>query len=450
MSFTGRLDGQSRNKMLKHNIVFSGVLKAINLCTSFLIVPVTLRFLDKEPYGIWMTISSMAFWIFTFDIGLGNGMRNYLSAALSREDYKAGKIYISSTFVMLSLIALLMALIALPIILAIDFNDLLSTNSIANKDLQIIILVALTLTLTNFIVKNIGFIYVAMQKYAINDLLTMGGNVLSLIIIYLITMTIDGGKKENLLVVVTVFMSMPILVFLLGGIPLFIKFPAFRPSLKSIDFNFSKGIIQKGLGFFIIQITSCLIIFGGANIFISHFSGPGAVTTYNIAYKYFNFLVIGYTIIIAPMWNAYTDAYVKGDWSWIQKTFKKALSIWTGTVGLGIIMLLGCNLFYSVWVGKSVLIPLSVSAVTLAYISFFNLNSCVTYLLNGLNTIRIQIYTSVIATIIYLVSIGFGGKFMGIEGIVFSMTACYAAMSLIHLYQCKLIIQQKATGIWIK
>lgn len=450
MSSMGRLDGELRNRMLRNNILFSGALKVVSLCTSFLIVPVTLHFLDKEPYGIWMTISSMAFWIFTFDVGLGNGMRNYLSTAISKEDYKAGSIYISSTFVMLSLIALMIAFIAIPIIIFLDFNNLLNTTSIINKDLQIIILVALALTLANFIVKNIGFIYVAMQKYAINDLLAMGGNVLSLIIIYFITKVIDGKCEYNLLIVVTIFMSMPVFVFLLGGIPLFIKYPALRPSLKHIDINFSKGIIQKGLGFFIIQITSCLIIFGGANIFISHFSGPEAVTTYNIAYKFFNLLVIGYTIIIAPMWNAYTDAHVKGDWTWIQNTFKKALFMWAGSICLGIFMLLFCNFFYSIWVGKSVLIPLSVSTITLSYISFFNLNNCATYLLNGLNTIRVQIYTSVSITIMYLVIINLFGKGWGIEGIILCMASCYATMSLIHLYQCRLIIHHKATGIWIK
>lgn len=443
-------DGESRNKMLRNNILLSGVLKAISLCTSFLIVPVTINFLDKEPYGIWMTISSMAFWIFTFDIGLGNGMRNYLSAAISKEDYKAGSIYINSTFFMLSLIAFVVAVVSIPLILSVDFNRLLNTTTLYNKDLQVIILVALILTLVNFIVKNIGFIYVALQKYAINDLLTMGGNVVSLIIIYLITQIVDGGMKENLLTVVAIFMAMPILVFLLGGIPLFIKHPALRPSLKQIDINFSKGIIRKGMGFFIIQISSCLIIFGGANIFISHFAGPEAVTTYNIAYKYFNLLVIGYTIIIAPMWNAYTDAYVKEDWPWISNTFRKALLMWTGTVGLGGVMLLACNLFYSVWVGKTIPIPFSVSATTLAYISFFNLNNCVTYLLNGLNIIRVQIYTSVSITILYLAIVTLLGRSWCVEGIVLCMTACYAVMSLIHLYQCRLIIQNKATGIWIK
>ena len=80
-----------RNKMLRNNILGSGVLKSIGLLTSLLIVPVTINYLDNEVYGIWMTISSMLFWIGFFDIGLGNGMRNYLTEAISIGDYKRSR-----------------------------------------------------------------------------------------------------------------------------------------------------------------------------------------------------------------------------------------------------------------------------------------------------------------------------------------------------------------------
>lgn len=436
----------NRNTMLRNNIIFSGVLKAVSLCTSFLVVPVTLNYLDKEPYGLWMAISSMAFWIFTFDIGLGNGLRNYLTAAISINDYKAARAYISSAFAMLVILALIIGLISALLIKNLDFCQILNTTNINNSTLQTVILSALILTLIQFVVKNIGFIYVAMQKYAINDLLTAGGAVLALITIFILSKTTTG----NLFYVVTTFMGIPVLVFLFGGLPLFTKYPAFRPSLKCIDIDFSKNIILKGTGFFIIQITSCLIIFGGSNFFISHYQGPEAVTTYNIAYRFFNLLIIGYTIIIAPIWNAYTDAYVKNDWTWIRQTFSKTLLFWGLTVFAGFIMLSICNIFYLFWIGHSVTIPLSVSAAVLTFITFFNLNNCVTYLLNGLNTIRVQILTSIFCTVAYLIAIVIYGRIWGIEGIVLSMAICYALMSLIHLYQCRLIICQKATGIWKK
>lgn len=436
----------ARNKMLTTNILYSAILKIISLSTSLLIVPITIGYLNNEVYGIWMTITSILFWIGTFDIGLGNGMRNYLTEAISQKNYELGRKYISTTMSLLTVIALLMAAVVLIPLLTMDFNKFFNTNAISNFDLRNALIVAISFTLGNFVLKNIGFIFVAMQKYAINDFLNVSGNVISLGIIFLLTKITTG----HLIYVVFAYTATNCCIYILASIPLFKKHPELRPSIKYFDKKLSNKIVSKGLGFFVIQISSCLVIFGAANIFITQFCGPTAVTTYNIAYKFFNLLVIAYTIILSPMWNAYTDAYVKGDMEWIGKTFNRAFILWGLSCFGGIIMLASCQIFYHLWVGDQVLVPFSVSLCTLTYVCFFNLNNCVTYLINGLNKIRVQIITSITFTLLYIIVILVAGKHLGIEGVVYSMAGSYACMALIHLYQCHLLIKQKAKGFWNK
>lgn len=434
----------TRNRMLRNNILFSGILKIISLSTSLLIIPITINYLNNEIYGIWMTITSVLFWINTFDIGLGNGMRNYLTGAISRKDFNLGRRYISTTLALLTAIALTMAIIISVPMSILDFNQFFNTKALSNEGLRNALIVAIGFTLLNFVVKNIGLIFVAMQKYAINDLLSVSGNVIALGIIYLLTKFTTG----NLLYVVLAYTATHSLIFMLAAIPLFIKHPELRPSFKYFDKGLTRQIIGKGLSFFVIQISSCLVIFGAANMFITQYCGPSAVTTYNIAYKYFNLLVIAYTIILAPMWNAYTDAYVKGDMKWIANNFNRTLKLWGISVIGGIIMLLGCQIFYHLWIGDNVSVPFTVSLSTLIYICFFNLNNCVTYLINGLNKLKVQIVTSLAFTAIYvLVVLSIGDK-LGIEGVVLCMAGSYASMSIIHLYQCRLLIKNKAKGIW--
>lgn len=436
----------TRNRMLRNNILFSGILKIISLSTSLLIVPITINYLNNEIYGIWMTITSVLFWINTFDIGLGNGMRNYLTGAISRKDFNLGRRYISTTLALLTAIALTMAIIISVPMSILDFNQFFNTKALSNEGLRNALIVAIGFTLLNFVVKNIGLIFVAMQKYAINDLLSVSGNVIALGIIYLLTKFTTG----NLLYVVLAYTATHSLIFMLAAIPLFIKHPELRPSFKYFDKGLTRQIIGKGLSFFVIQISSCLVIFGAANMFITQYCGPSAVTTYNIAYKYFNLLVIAYTIILAPMWNAYTDAYVKGDMKWIENNFNRALKLWGISVVGGVIMLLGCPIFYHIWVGDKVTVPFSVSLSTLIYVCFFNLNNCVTYLVNGLNKIRVQIITSLVFTAVYILVVLSTGTKLGIEGVVLCMAGSYASMSIIHLYQCRLLIKNKAKGIWNK
>lgn len=446
MTNTTTMITNSRNKMLFLNILFSGFLKIVGLLTSLVIVPITINYLNNEVYGIWMTITSILYWITIFDIGLGNGMRNYLAEALATNDTKLGKKYISTTMLLLSLIALSMAIVLLYPLITINFNSFFNTNAIAGNELRMAVVIAVGFTLMNFVLKNIGMIFVAMQKYAINDLLSISGNVIALILIYILTKVTTG----NLVLVVLAYTMTSCVAFLLAAIPLFWKHPELKPSLRFFDKSLGKKIVGKGFGFFVIQISSCLVIFGAANFFITQSCGPAAVTTYNIAYKFFNLLVIAYTIILAPMWNAYTDAYVKGDMQWIKATFNKALKFWVLSICGGLGMLLICNLFYKLWIGNMVNVPLSVSASTLIYVCFFNLNNCATYLINGLNKIFVQIIISLAVTTLYIITVLAFGRKLGVEGIVLSMAASYAVMSVVHLYQCRKLINGKADGIWNK
>lgn len=435
-----------RSSMLRKNVLGSAVLKAVGLACSLLIVPITLDYLNNEIYGVWLTMTSILFWFSAFDVGLGNGMRNYLTEAISVGNYDKARSYLSTTFVMLTGIAACIAVVAGIMLFALDMNKLFNTNAMDGDALRMALLVAAGLTLVNFVVKNIGFIFVAMQRYALNDLLIITGSVLGLLTVYMLTLTTEG----NLLYVVAAFTGIPVLVFLVACIPTFHKYPQLTPSLKSIDMQLAWSIMGKGLGFFLIQITSCLVIFGASNLLITQYAGPTEVTTYNIAYKFFNLLAIAYTIIISPMWNAYTDAYVKGDMQWIAKTFRTAMRMWGLTVAGGCVMLAVSGLFYRLWVGEAVSVPLELSASVLAYICMFNLNCGVTALLNGLNKIRVQIITSLVFTTLYLaVVIGFGQD-LGSKGIVLAMGTSYLLMAAIHFYQCRLLIRGTAKGIWNK
>jgi len=64
--------GHQRTIRAKKNIGISFISKAVSILISFLIVPLTLSYVGKVEYGIWMTLSSIIHWFTFFDIGLGN------------------------------------------------------------------------------------------------------------------------------------------------------------------------------------------------------------------------------------------------------------------------------------------------------------------------------------------------------------------------------------------
>lgn len=428
------------------NILFSLIIKVVNVLCSLLIVPLTLSYLTQEEYGIWLTISTLLLWISFFDIGLGNGLRNYLTEAISLKDYDLGKKYISTTFVLLLIIVFIFIILCSISFPLLDWSKVFNTQTCDANQLMKIMLITVFLSLLNFILKNVGVVYIALQKYAINELLHMFGNLLSLVVIFVLTQAVE----PSLMWVVISFSASPLFIFIIASIPLFSKYKELRPSLKYVDFSYSKKLMMKGGAFFGIQMTTVFVIYASSNFFITQCCGPEAVGVYNTAYRYLSISTMGFTTLISPLWNAYTDAYVKNDMLWIKRTFMKSLKVWIATTLIGFIMLLLSPWFYNIWIGDALTIPFGVSFSVFAYFCFLNLNSCASYLLNGLNIIYIQLISSIFVTILYLLIVFPMGKYFYIEGVSWSMCLCFVILSFVRLLQVKKVLNGSASGCWLK
>ena len=67
----------SRGKRLKINMIIMFIVKFLSMGISFLYMPLLLHSLETEQYAVWLTLTSIVYWITLFDIGLGNGITCY-------------------------------------------------------------------------------------------------------------------------------------------------------------------------------------------------------------------------------------------------------------------------------------------------------------------------------------------------------------------------------------
>ncbi|MDQ6843717.1 MAG: hypothetical protein M3Z92_05085, partial [Bacteroidota bacterium] len=63
------LAGSKRTIVVKKNILGSFGVKGLSILTSFILIPFTIDLLNKEKYGIWITIFSIVTWFNMMDIG---------------------------------------------------------------------------------------------------------------------------------------------------------------------------------------------------------------------------------------------------------------------------------------------------------------------------------------------------------------------------------------------
>ena len=221
----------SRTKNVVKNSAATALMKAGVLACSLIMVPITLDYLNPENYGIWMAMTSVLYWFAFFDVGLGNGMRNYLAEAISLNDYAKAKSYFSTAIFLLSLIAVSMGIVSLLAVSRLNLNSIFNTYSVDGRTLATVMSIAISFTLIQFVAKNVGMVYIAMQKYAMNDLIIFIGQVISIVVIYTITKT----TEPSLLYIVSAITGIPALVFILAFVPLLKQYPQIRPDFRSID-----------------------------------------------------------------------------------------------------------------------------------------------------------------------------------------------------------------------
>ena len=109
--------------------------------------------------------------------------------------------------------------------------------------------------------------------------------------------------------------------------------------------EYAANIMKLGSKFFILQLVA-IVQFESSLFFIARYFGTTEVTSFNIAYRYFSILQMGFMILLSPLWSGVIDAYNSGDISWIKNAVKKYLLIWVPFVLLGLTMLLFADKFY--------------------------------------------------------------------------------------------------------
>lgn len=411
-------DINQRSSLILKNIIASFIVKGWSAVVVLLMVPLTLKMLGVYNNGVWLTISGILIWIDFMDIGLGNGLRNIVAQYVAVGDDNKARMAVSSTFFILTLIIIPLLLLFCALIQLLDMHDLLGISPTIVPELNIILTIALTMTSITFILKAIGNLYMGLQLPAVSNLIMCLGQTLSLVITFIAY--ILGCR--SLLYVVFINTLSPLIVWAVSfPYTFYCRYPQYRPSIKLIDKQISRLLCSQGIKFFVLQIFS-VVLFASVNVIISRMFSPSEVTPYQIAYRYFSLVLVLFNIISLPFWNATTDAYSRGDFAWIKNSSRK-LDLVVGVSLLGLIaMVLLSNVVYSLWIGNEVHIPLALSVAMAAYIFVLVVSLRYSYILNGVNALRIQLIFTIFATLAFIpLSLYAAHTFKSVTSIVWVM-----------------------------
>ena len=419
-------------------------MKGVGIATNLALVPLTINYINPTQYGIWLTLCSIISWFSFFDIGFSNGLRNRFAEAKATGNYQKARIYVSTTYAVLTVIFTSVWIVFFVANYFVDWAKILNTQPELANELSTLALIVFSFFCLQVVLKTINTIVIADQKPALVGFFDMLGQLLALTIIYYLTKTTQG----SLIKIGLTLSFVPLLALLSSSITLYkSKYKAFSPKFKYVDFNYTRDIISLGSKFFIIQIA-VIVIYQTNNIIITQIGKPVDVTIFNIAYKYLSVALMGFMIIISPFWSAFTDAYIKKDYAWMKSTLKNLRRISYLIILAIFLLILIAKPVYEFWIGDSVQIPTNVTFFVGIYTILLSIVSLNTQILNGIGKIKIQLLTYSLAIVFHVPVAIFLGQKIGIIGVIISASIFYTIISICSIKQVNLLVSNRAKGIW--
>lgn len=345
-----------RTQKILKNIVFSLGIKGLSIVVAFLTLPVYIKFLTNESVlGVWLTLISMLSWIFMFDLGIGNGLRNQLTKSFANNDFKKAKKLISSAYVSSFVICVILIASINKILSFVDFIKLFNVDdsTISGSVLNLSIRVLLIGVLIQFVLKLINSILLSIHKSAIPNSLSLISNIALLLFMFIMPVK---AIEENFLALSFIYVFTTNIPMLIASIIIFSKdLKDCRPSLKDFDLIEAKNIIKLGVVFLWLQIM-VMAISSTNNFLISTFVGAKEVVPFQIYNRLFSLVSTFFMIGLTPIWSSVTDALENKEYYWILKLRKKLFRL-MGIAAIGeLVVLIMSRLFITVWMGKEYVI----------------------------------------------------------------------------------------------
>lgn len=394
----------------------SGLSRLISISAGLISVPLTLRYLGTERYGLWMTISAVIAFLGFSDLGINNGLLNGIAKAHGRDDRQLARQYVSSAFFLLIAIALFLGAVLAVTYPWIPWASFFRVHSaLARAEAGPAVAVFAGCFLLNIPASIVSRVQSGYQEGFIANLWLSLGSAL-----YLLSLLLVIHFHGSLALLVLAMAGAPILALLLNGAVQFgIQRPWLFPAWRYVKSGVSKNLVHLGGLFFVLQLSGA-IGYSSDNIVLARIMGPEAVAQYSVPCRLFSLVAIACSFLVTPLWPAYGEALERHDHPWIRRTLLRSLIFVTGlSVVLSSALVVFGSRIIRLWVGPSIhpsallLAGLGVSSVLYAVASTIGM------FMNGLSIVRLQLIISSLAAFANIAISVYLTRRIGIPGVVY-------------------------------
>ncbi|HEY4011333.1 MAG TPA: oligosaccharide flippase family protein [Acidobacteriaceae bacterium] len=370
------------------------VQKACALLISAVSLPLTVRYLGAQQFGIWVTVSSTVMMLSVMDLGVANTLTTMISRAYARGDRVAARQYYATAYWVSTAVSVLIAVVAVIAWPHLHWGAFFKvTDPGLAHEVSICVAIALAFFLLNLPLNLVNRVLSGYQQTQITNYFTLISNIMGLIAI-LTVIKLHGSLVMLMLVYSAALMSGTLI--LNGWVNLWNR-PWLFPAPTAVQPEVLRSLLGSGVGFFLLQIAG-LIVYNSDNLVISHYLGAANVVPYSVTWKLAGYASVLQTAIFPSLWPAYAEAYERGDYTWVRKTFWRGTRLAMGAVAAAVTVLVLVGRPLIRWYIGPAAVPDEILLITICAWTLMStgmdLQAC---FLAAINRVRMQGVLSIVA-----------------------------------------------------
>ena len=303
-------------------IALSGSLsifsKIIISLVGLISLPLTIHYLGKEQFGLWMVVSSLVVWLQLTDFGISNGLVNAIAEANGRNDKPAACSYISTAFYSITGIALIICVPIFTAMFIVPWDKVLNIDDPSLiKDARYCFGVVALFFFINMPLSIGNKAFAAYQKGYLANITQIVSALCSLALLIIAIL-----MGLNLIWLVSLVSAGPVLGNIVSWILLYRDMPWLRIQFKEISKNALHRVAKSSVPLFLFQIGA-LLLNQSANIILAQLAGLKIVADYNILLKIYTFCFSIGISFSAPFYPAIREAFERKEQRWVSNAIKR-------------------------------------------------------------------------------------------------------------------------------
>lgn len=338
-----------RDRSIRLAVVTSFLSKAGTLLFQLLAIPVAMRVLGREDFGVYATVGITLSIVIMLEIGIGPALAHGLSSAKAKNDEARVGALTSSAFVLVAGLAALIGVVLSGVLLATPLTWLFGEGYADKLDvLRPALWTGLGLLILLFVLNLTDRMREGLLEASANNTWGALGNVIAAV-------AVGAGISfvpHVWYLVLAVYGSL-VVAKVCNTVSLWRAHPEVRPAWSRFQPSIARHLLTDGVAFSACTLVTGVVEFNLCGILVGHREGPAATALYQVFIS-ITVLQLGIVMMLStPTWPAVAEALARGDLGWARKAAKKLYLFGTAFAlcAFGGLVLLGPWVF-SVWLGK--------------------------------------------------------------------------------------------------